>query len=67
MQCPICQHEVDKPDGNVSRAFFPFCSDRCKLIDLGRWLGGKYQIPVVDMDESHDGVIEPDESPRNPR
>jgi hypothetical protein len=30
---------------------FPFCSERCKLIDLGRWLGGKYQIPVVDPDE----------------
>jgi endogenous inhibitor of DNA gyrase (YacG/DUF329 family) len=24
---------------------FPFCSDRCKLIDLGRWLGESYRIP----------------------
>lgn len=31
---------------------FPFCSDRCKLVDLGRWLDGKYQIPVVEADES---------------
>jgi endogenous inhibitor of DNA gyrase (YacG/DUF329 family) len=23
----------------------PFCSDRCRLIDLGRWLGGRYTIP----------------------
>jgi endogenous inhibitor of DNA gyrase (YacG/DUF329 family) len=30
---------------------FPFCSDRCRLIDLGRWLDGKYQIPVVEEDE----------------
>jgi endogenous inhibitor of DNA gyrase (YacG/DUF329 family) len=33
---------------------YPFCSERCKLIDLGRWLDGKYQIAVVedDVDES---------------
>jgi hypothetical protein len=30
----------------------PFCSERCKLIDLGRWLDGKYQIPVAEPDES---------------
>jgi hypothetical protein len=30
---------------------FPFCSDRCKLIDLGRWLDGKYQIPVAEQDD----------------
>ncbi len=24
---------------------FPFCSERCKLIDLGKWLGGDYAIP----------------------
>ena len=30
---------------------FPFCSERCKLIDLGRWLDGRYQIDVVEKDE----------------
>ncbi len=25
---------------------FPFCSERCKMIDLHRWLGGEYRIPV---------------------
>ena len=29
---------------------FPFCSERCKLVDLGRWLDGKYQVPVVEED-----------------
>lgn len=43
--CPICKTEVVPPDPNVS-SLFPFCSERCKLIDLGRWLSGKYQIPV---------------------
>ncbi|MBC7785790.1 MAG: DNA gyrase inhibitor YacG [Burkholderiales bacterium] len=39
---------LDKP-----KSTFPFCSDRCRLIDLGRWLDGKYQIPVDNDDESH--------------
>jgi endogenous inhibitor of DNA gyrase (YacG/DUF329 family) len=52
--CPICKKRIDPPCDGV-KSYFPFCSERCKLIDLGRWLGGKYQIPVVDDDEAHDG------------
>ena len=39
MLCPICKKEVapDAPD-------FPFCSERCKLIDLGNWSAEKYRI-----------------------
>jgi hypothetical protein len=33
---------------------FPFCSPRCRLIDLGRWLGGKYHF-VEDPEE--DGAV----------
>ncbi len=55
--CPICKRLVETADHQKPRSF-PFCSDRCKLIDLGRWLGGKYQIPVVEKDES-DTPIEP--------
>ena len=51
MVCPICKRPVDDAakgrEGDVS----PFCSERCKLIDLGRWLSGKYQIPVAPDDE----------------
>ena len=36
-RCPIC----GKP---VEEAFRPFCSRRCKDVDLGRWLGGDYRI-----------------------
>lgn len=28
---------------------YPFCSARCRKIDLGRWLGGKYAIPADDQ------------------
>jgi endogenous inhibitor of DNA gyrase (YacG/DUF329 family) len=37
---------------------FPFCSPRCKLVDRGRWLDGKYQIPVVEH-EDEDGAFPP--------
>lgn len=36
------------------RAFYPFCSKRCKDIDLHRWLSGAYAIPVVEQDGGND-------------
>jgi endogenous inhibitor of DNA gyrase (YacG/DUF329 family) len=40
MQCPICHKPVE-----ITDEFMPFCSDRCRLIDLGAWASGKYVIP----------------------
>jgi endogenous inhibitor of DNA gyrase (YacG/DUF329 family) len=54
MLCPICKKPVEQPKQG-ERSCFPFCCERCKLIDLGRWLDGSYQIPVKDDDEAHDG------------
>ena len=51
MRCPICKKPVDPPNDTAHPSSFPFCSERCKLIDLGRWLDGNYQIPVVDPEE----------------
>ena len=48
MKCPICKKEV-----KLGAPEMPFCSDRCRLIDLGNWASGKYVIPgppVVDLD-----------------
>lgn len=61
--CPICKKPVAVPARGASReelGVYPFCSDRCKVIDLGRWLDGAYQIPVKDSsdDEEKDGVAE---------
>jgi len=44
MKCPICKKEV--PPGSE---YVPFCSERCKLIDLGNWASEKYVIstPIV--------------------
>ena len=53
MKCPTCKKAIPDPPADVELPnHFPFCSDRCKLIDLGRWLDGKYQVPVVDRDDS---------------
>lgn len=32
--------------------FRPFCSDRCKLIDLGAWANGEYRLPTQDSPQS---------------
>lgn len=39
MRCPTCKQEtpVDSP-------FAPFCSERCRMIDLGNWFSGRYVI-----------------------
>jgi uncharacterized protein len=41
LRCPICRRERDVPDDSPTR---PFCSQRCKTIDLGNWLGEAYRI-----------------------
>ncbi len=59
-RCPICQRSVAAVEPKV----LPFCSDRCRQVDLGRWLGGDYRIPVRTDDEDEDGdgaVRRPDE------
>ena len=48
LRCPSCKKNVKSTDAD-----FPFCSDRCRTIDLGRWASGAYVIasPVTDADE----------------
>jgi hypothetical protein len=64
MRCPICKTPVDESQAGKPGSYFPFCSERCKLIDLGRWLDGKYQIPAVDDEEAE---APPADSPRSIR
>ena len=43
-KCPICRSEAPlRADGNE---FFPFCSSRCQLNDLGNWLDEVYVLPI---------------------
>jgi endogenous inhibitor of DNA gyrase (YacG/DUF329 family) len=39
MKCPICKKEVD-----LNHPEFPFCSERCRIIDLGNWSAEKYVV-----------------------
>jgi hypothetical protein len=45
LRCPSCRRVVTAKD-----EYFPFCSDRCRLIDLGKWASGAYRIssPILD-------------------
>ncbi len=47
LRCPTCKTLVPGDAETV-----PFCSDRCRLIDLGKWAAGEYRIssPVLDPD-----------------
>ena len=46
-QCPHCTRQVTWPDMPT----YPFCSERCQLIDLGAWASGAYRIPCEPLDE----------------
>jgi hypothetical protein len=48
LRCPICKKAVKS-----GAAGFPFCSERCRTIDLGKWATGAYVIasPVDDAEE----------------
>ena len=43
VNCPTCRKEVDYRQ-RARNPYFPFCSERCKLIDMGKWLEGKHKI-----------------------
>ncbi|MEO2048169.1 MAG: DNA gyrase inhibitor YacG [Pirellulales bacterium] len=48
MRCPICNHAVPSSDSTT----LPFCSKRCREIDLGRWLGESYSLQIVPDPEA---------------
>lgn len=57
LRCPTCNVPVSPvPDGNCA---WPFCCDRCKLIDLGAWAA---EERVIAGDASEDDVFSEDAS-----
>jgi len=52
IKCPTCKREIEWSQSQ----FRPFCSERCKLIDLGGWLTEKHAIPGDSL---------PDEPPQD--
>jgi endogenous inhibitor of DNA gyrase (YacG/DUF329 family) len=53
MTCPTCRAAVARDPARPNK-LFPFCSERCHLVDLGRWLGEEYRIagPPADTADS---------------
>jgi len=51
--CPICK-DTTTWEENPWR---PFCSERCKLIDLGKWVSDEYKIPIKSEEEI-EGIAE---------
>ncbi len=62
-KCPTCGKVIpsatSKPDGKkqMNARFFPFCSERCRLVDLGAWLDEDYRIPA-GRQQGSDGLDE---------
>jgi uncharacterized protein len=58
IKCPKCGKETTFEDN----PYRPFCSERCKLIDLGNWVSEKYNIPNSEPQEENDSPKGPEES-----
>ena len=55
--CPQCKEPASL--GKENR-FRPFCSERCKLLDLGEWFAEKNGIPAEDQEMESDAAQDPD-------
>jgi hypothetical protein len=51
VDCPTCGKKVEWSEKSKFR---PFCSERCKQIDLGAWAEEKYVIPTANRDKEPD-------------
>lgn len=55
ISCPTCRKSA-QIETIQAWPNFPFCSPRCKLIDLGNWLGEAYHLPTSELAE--DAAVE---------
>ncbi|MFP5520351.1 MAG: DNA gyrase inhibitor YacG [Bdellovibrionia bacterium] len=58
LRCPTCKKEIEY---DIKNPFRPFCSERCQLIDLGKWASEDYKIPVNAAPEDEIPQIDIDE------
>lgn len=54
VKCPICGSQFSYYDSS----FRPFCSERCREVDLGKWLTESYAVPAQKMTEDEAEVLE---------
>ena len=57
LHCSICQREFQSKESPA----MPFCSERCRLVDLGRWLEEGYGMPIDPEDDGGEPQINTDE------
>jgi endogenous inhibitor of DNA gyrase (YacG/DUF329 family) len=62
VNCPCCGAGVPWSTDNPWR---PFCSERCKMIDLGAWATESYRIPVVENPDEPEDIGTADDPPLN--
>lgn len=55
-KCPTCRAPVALDPARPDKRF-PFCSERCQLVDLGRWLGEDYRIAGTPTLESVEAAL----------
>ena len=60
VKCPTCRREIAYDAGSTFR---PFCSERCRLIDLGAWSQESFRIPVVEEDDTLSVHTQLDDAP----
>jgi uncharacterized protein len=53
VRCSVCEKEFEKSKSTA----LPFCSDRCRLIDLGRWLSEDYGMPDLPDPEEDEAQV----------
>jgi endogenous inhibitor of DNA gyrase (YacG/DUF329 family) len=61
IKCPSCRKKTSWED-NPHR---PFCSERCRLIDLGAWAQERYRIPAEEIDVSIEDDEDAEKKPIN--
>ena len=57
--CPTCKRDIEWSEASPFR---PFCSERCKLIDLGEWAAERYRVPAEEP-PGEDDTQEPEDGP----
>jgi hypothetical protein len=58
--CPRCGQPAVFSAGNKWR---PFCSERCKMIDLGDWANERYRVPVQEQEKGSEQFTEDHDDP----
>jgi endogenous inhibitor of DNA gyrase (YacG/DUF329 family) len=53
-QCPTCNKQITSPNN----PFRPFCSERCKLVDLSKWVSEEYRVPGKPVPTENSGEDE---------